>query len=187
MRATTMSADGRQRDQQISCLQLYVDSDILKAGPGSMVNNRGAVLVLLAAAVSTAGPAFALAPAGSDAPPEMSKLQGIELRLVRLRINEKEIALPAGARITLTFRTGGQISGRSAVNGYGGTYRALPDDKVDLTITITGQMAGPKELMDLEKQYFDALPRLKRILVKPDHAILEGDSASMEFTFSSHK
>jgi heat shock protein HslJ len=152
-----------------------------------MINNRGAVLVLLAAAVSTAGPAFAQAPAGSDVAPEISKLQGIELRLVRLRINEKEIALPAGARITLTFRTGGQISGRSAVNSYGGSYRAMPDGKVDITITNISQMAGPAELMDLEKQYFDALPRMKRILVKPDQAILEGDSASMEFTFSSHK
>jgi heat shock protein HslJ len=63
----------------------------------------------------------------------------------------------------------------------------MPDGKVDITITNTSQMAGPAELMDLEKQYFDALPRMKRILVKPDQAILEGDSASMEFTFSSHK
>jgi heat shock protein HslJ len=154
-----------------------------------MINicGRGAVLVLLATAMFTAGPAFAPAAAGSDTPPEISKLQDIELRLVRLRTNEKEIALPSGSRITLTFRAGGQISGRSAVNGYGGRYRAMPDSKVDITITMAGQMAGPKELMDLEKQYFDAVPRMKRILVKPDQAILEGDSTRMEFTFSGQK
>jgi hypothetical protein len=46
-----------------------------------------------------------------DTPSELSEFQDIELRLVRLLINGKTIAIPPTITITLRFQKRGQISG----------------------------------------------------------------------------
>jgi len=141
-------------------------------------------IVLLAAALFAVGPSFAQTPGASDVPPGLSKLQDAELRLLRLRLNEKDISIPADVRITLTFRKGGQISGRSAINSYGGIFTITPDGGVTIKVTTSTQMAGPAELMELEKLYFDGLSRVQKILLKPDLVVLEKEKTSLEFAFS---
>ena len=54
----------------------------------------GAIL-LLATALFAGGPLFAQAPAATDVPSELSKFEDIELRLVRFRINGKDIVIPS--------------------------------------------------------------------------------------------
>jgi hypothetical protein len=77
---------------------------------------RSGAITLFATAFFVGGPLLAQAPAATDdVRSEVSKFQDIELRLVRFRINGKEVVIPSTVTITLTFQKGGQISGRSAV------------------------------------------------------------------------
>jgi heat shock protein HslJ len=146
---------------------------------------RSGAIALFATAFFVGGPLLAQAPAATDdVRSEVSKFEDIELRLVRFRINGKEVLIPSTVTITLTFQKGGQISGRSAVNRYGGVFTAIPNGKIAVQLTTTTQMAGPPELMELERKYFDALSHVKQILLKSDRIILENERTSMEFAFS---
>ncbi len=129
---------------------------------------------------------FAQPAAGSDDLPEkFSRLQNAEMRLVRLRLDGKDISIPADVKITLVFRNGGRVSGRSAVNSYGGVFTMTPDGDLTIKMTISTQMAGPPELMELERQYLDALSRVRKVLVKSGRVFLENDSTTLEFTVKS--
>jgi heat shock protein HslJ len=139
---------------------------------------RGAI-GLLAAALSASG--AVLAPAATDVRSELSKLQDVELRLVRLVVNGKEFVVPRGTTITLTFRKEGQIAGRSAVNNYAGVFTVTPTGEIRIQLTTATQLAGPPELMQLERAYFEALPRAAKIIIQPDRIILENEKTSLEF------
>jgi heat shock protein HslJ len=103
------------------------------------------------------------------------------LVLVRFVSNGNEIVLPPNATVTLTFQDGGQISGRSAVNNYGGVFTAMANDQITLHVTVATQMAGPTELMTLESAYFAALPLIQNIQVNGDDVVLQGNMTLMEF------
>ena len=148
---------------------------------------RSRAIVLLAAALFADRPLFGQAPATTDMPPEISKYQDIELRLVRFVIRGQEIVIPSNITMTLTFQAKGQFSGQSAVNRYGGVFTAMPNGKIVLKVTRATQMAGPPELMKLEKEYFDALSNAKQILLKSDQVMLENETTSMEFAFNRQR
>jgi len=111
----------------------------------------------------------------------LSDLLNVELSLRRFVSNGKEVAPPSNVIITLTLRDSGQLSGRSAVNNYGGGYTATPNGSFAVQGIIASQMAGPPELMALEKTYFEAFSAVRRVSVKGDHVILENDTGSLEF------
>jgi heat shock protein HslJ len=162
-------------------------SDILKAGLAAMkyISVPVRLILPLASALFGGGPLFAQAPGPTDVRSELSKFQGRDLRLVRFLISGKEIMVPPTIAITITFRNGGAISGRSAVNNYAGVFTALPSGKIAVRLTTATQMAGPPELMELERKYFDALSKINQVLIKSDRIILENEKISMEFAFSS--
>jgi heat shock protein HslJ len=111
----------------------------------------------------------------------LAELQNVELVLVRFVSNGNEIVLPANATVTLIFQDGGRISGRSAVNNYAGVFTAAPNGKIALELTVATQMAGPAEMMTLEKAYFTALSLLRDVRVNGDGVTLAGEMTSMEF------
>ncbi len=148
---------------------------------------RSKTIILLATAWFLSVPLFAQAPAAPDVPSELSKFQDIELRLVRFLSNGKEIVIPPTITITLTFRKGGQISGRSAVNNYAGLFTDQPKGTIAIQLTTATQMAGPPELMKLEREYFDALSHVKHIHLKSDQIILENETTSMTFAVNRSK
>ncbi|MBV8360682.1 MAG: META domain-containing protein [Deltaproteobacteria bacterium] len=145
---------------------------------------RKGAIVLLTTAVFAGGPLFGQALAATDVPSELSKFQDIELRLVSFLSNGKEIAIPPTITITLTFQNRGRISGRSAVNNYAGIFTAIPNGKISIEVTTATQMAGTPELMELEREYFEALSHVKQILLKPDRIILENETTSLDFAFN---
>lgn len=145
---------------------------------------RKGVIVLITTALFAGGPLFGQAPAATDMPSELSKFQDTELRLVTFLINGKEIAIPPTTTITLTFQKRGRISGRSAVNNYGGVFTAMPNGQIAIQITMATQMASTPELMELEREYFDALSHVNQILLKSDRIILENETTSLDFAFN---
>jgi heat shock protein HslJ len=112
---------------------------------------------------------------------QLSEVLNMELVLVRFVSNGKEITLPAGVSITLTFRSGGQFSGRSAVNNYAGVFTTTPDGKINLQPPTATQLAGPADLMALERAYFDALPLVRQVRINGDRIILENETTTLEF------
>jgi len=111
----------------------------------------------------------------------LSELLNKELKLTRFTDSGRQVALPSTVAITLLFRDNGQATGRSSVNSYGGAYTATSDGKITIRNLISTQMAGPQELMDLEKTYFDALTRVTQVVVSRDRVVLSDDSTVLEF------
>jgi heat shock protein HslJ len=143
-------------------------------------------MVLFVTVLSTGGSLLAQSPAAADMRSELSKLQEMELRLVRFVMDGKGIAIPAGVTITLTFRERGQLSGRSAVNNYAGVFTVMPDGKITIQLTTATQMGGSPELIELEREYFEALPRVTEITIRSDRIILENQKTLLEFASRSH-
>ena len=148
------------------------------------ISVRKGVIALLTAALFAGGPLFGQTLAATDVPAELSKFQDIQLRLVRFLSNGKEIAIPPTVTITLTFQNRGRISGRSAVNNYGGVFTAIPNGEISIQVTMVTQMAGAPKLMELEREYFEALSHVKQILLKPDRIILKNETTSLDFAFN---
>jgi len=148
------------------------------------ISVRKGVIALLTAALFAGGPLFGQTLAATDVPAELSKFQDIQLRLVRFLSNGKEIAIPPTITITLTFQNRGRISGRSAVNNYGGVFTAIPNGEISIQVTMVTQMAGAPKLMALEREYFEALSHVKQILLKSDRIILENETTSLDFAFN---
>ena len=115
----------------------------------------------------------------------LSDVFNVELVLVRFVSNGKELTLPSSSPITLTFQDGGQLSGKSTVNNYAGVYTATPNGEISLRPTTAGQMAGPPDLMALEKAYFDAMPMVNRFRLEVRRVFFEGDATTLEFAFQS--
>jgi heat shock protein HslJ len=145
------------------------------------IRGRRRAFVLLLAALSAGGPGLAQSQVAADLRSEFASFQDRELQLVRFVANGRDIVIPARATITLTFQSGGQISGHSAVNNYAGSFRVAPDGKITIQLTAATQMAGAPELMQLEREYFEVLPRVTHFIVKSDQMILEDEKSSLEF------
>jgi heat shock protein HslJ len=173
---------------EIVSLTVFWFSDSLKQssaelGAMAYIRLRHRAIALVATALIAGVPLSTQAPTATDVRSELSKLQDVELRLVRFRINPKEVPLPSTVTITLTFRKGNQISGRSAVNRYGGIFTATANGEIAIQLTATTQMAGPPELMTLEREYFRALSRAKHVVIESHRIMLEDEKTSMEFEF----
>jgi heat shock protein HslJ len=67
---------------------------------------------------------------------------------------------PADFTITATF-TDGKISGRSAVNSYGGSYKTGPDGAFSVSQLVSTQMAGPEPAMRAEHAYVTLLQQAR--------------------------
>src|SRR5262249_20308189 len=106
---------------------------------------------------------------------------------VRFVSNGSDITLPANVPITLTFQDQGQLSGRSAVNNYAGAFSATPDGKITIQLTAATQMAGPPDLMALEKAYFDGLGAVQQFSVSGNQVTLTGGTASLQFVMKSQQ
>ena len=71
---------------------------------------------------------------------------------------------PASFTITATF-TDGKISGRSAVNTYGGSYTAGPNGAFAVGEIASTQMAGPEPAMRAEHAYLTLLRQARSYLL----------------------
>jgi heat shock protein HslJ len=110
---------------------------------GSPAFSRALAAVLLAAAlVAFAGCSSAAA----------------SLDLTKWRLSDWTLSSlnPADFTITAEF-SGGQISGKSGVNNYDGSYHAGPGDAFSTGQLASTQMAGPEPAMRAEQAYLTLL------------------------------
>ena len=68
---------------------------------------------------------------------------------------------PAGFDLTAAFADG-QISGRSAVNSYGGDYSASPGGSFSVGLLAMTEMAGEPAAMQAESLYHSLLAQARR-------------------------
>lgn len=78
---------------------------------------------------------------------------------------------PADFDITAAFADG-QISGRSAVNIYGGSYSASADGSFSVGMVAMTEMAGEPDAMQAESLYHSLLAQARRWRIAPGHLVL---------------
>ena len=132
--------------------------------------------------------------AQSTAPDQLSERRGIEHRLVKLTVAGEEIALPQRPAITLTFLQGNRVAGVGPVNLFFGGYHLADDgtlhwagagDELGSRFGST-MMAGPEDLMNLEKQFFQALGAVSRLEIRGTAIVLENAEKSITMLFEGH-
>lgn len=81
---------------------------------------------------------------------------------------------PALYTITADF-SGSDISGRAAVNLYGGSYAAGSNGSFSLGNLFSTEMAGPEDAMLAEAHYFDLLSQARNYVVSSSVLTLRND------------
>ena len=85
---------------------------------------------------------------------------------------------PARFDVTADF-TGGQISGRSAVNSYGGAYSASADGTFSVGALALTEMAGEPDAMQAESLYLGLLAQARRWHIEHNQLILSVNAADL--------
>ena len=108
-----------------------------------------------------------------------ASLDGTHWRLSEWTLNSLD---PAHFSITAQFAEG-QISGRSAVNTYGGPYRVGPGDAFSAGPLASTEMAGPEPAMRAETAYLTLLGQARSFKMADGRLTLydEGGNESLRF------
>ena len=121
-------------------------------------------------------------------PNRLSERRGIEHRLVKLVVNNEDIALPDRPVITLTFLEGNRVAGRAPVNLFFGGYHLSDDGLLHWATPGFGStmMAGPERLMNLEQTFFQALSAVNRLQDKGSAIVLDNEEKSVWMVFEGN-
>jgi len=140
--------------------------------------------------------ALATAPlfAQATAPDQLSERRGIEHRLGKLIVAGEEIPLPEKLAITLTFLQDNRVAGRGPVNLFFGGYYLADDGTLhwagsgDESGPRFGStmIAGPEDLMNLEKTFFQALSAVNRLEIRGTAIVLENAESSTTMLFEGY-
>ena len=115
-----------------------------------------------------------------------SSIQDLDLRLVRLVMNGKQVAMPGRGKITFRVSQGMQFSGQSLINGYSGSFLIKPDGRLELHPRVESTlMAGDPAWMEAESAYFTALTIVQRLRLIKGGLILETEDKSVVIEFSA--
>lgn len=85
-----------------------------------------------------------------------------------------------GAEITLGFN-GSDFYGVAAVNNYFGSYESNANGGIKFNTVGSTMMAGPRNLMDEERQYLHNLSRVNHYKIEGDKLILSGKGQTLTF------
>lgn len=91
---------------------------------------------------------------------------------------------PANFTITATF-TDGKISGRSAVNSYGGSYTAGSDGAFSVGQIASTQMAGPEPAMRAEHAFMTLLQQARSYSVTGQTLTLFDENGNESLIFAA--
>jgi heat shock protein HslJ len=91
---------------------------------------------------------------------------------------------PAGFAITAVF-SDGQVSGRSGVNSYSGSYAAGPGDAFEARELAGTLMAGPEEAMRAESIYLTLLEEARSFEVIDERLTLYSGQGSASLVFEA--
>ncbi len=121
----------------------------------------------------------ALAGCSSSGGSSGASLDGTRWRLTEWTVSSLN---PADFTITAEF-AGGQISGKSGVNTYNGSYTAGPGDAFSVGQIAATQMAGPEPAMRAEQAYLTLLGQVKSFKLAGDELTLydAGGNVSLGF------
>ena len=102
-------------------------------------------------------------------------LEGIPWKLAAWSASSLD---PAGFEITADFADG-QISGRSAVNLYGGDCSATRDGSFTVGQVATTEMAGEPDAMQVESLYHSLLAQARQWRIANSQLVLSDDSQDL--------
>lgn len=123
---------------------------------------------------------FPIALAGAAAcRPARGPLEGTRWKLVAWTLSS---LYPGDFTLTAAF-SGGKITGHSAVNSYGGPYKAGPDGAFSVGPLESTLMAGPQDAMRAERAYLTLLAQARSYKLAGDTLTLydQGGNESLIF------
>jgi heat shock protein HslJ len=138
------------------------------------MRSRTLVAVFVAAVLVTVLAAVGCSGGGSHA------LDGTSWRLTGWSVSSLD---PNTFTITADF-AGGKISGKSAVNSYGGSYTAGPGSAFSVGEIASTLMAGPEPEMRAEQAYTMLLRQAKSFAVKSDTLTLSDANGNESLIFT---
>lgn len=100
-------------------------------------------------------------------------------RLTRLTVDGTPVDL-LGAEVTLEFHDG-RLAGKAAINRYMGAG-SIVDGRLEVGMLATTLMAGPPELMEVERTFLAAFQGPFSADEDDSSLVLDGDRATLEFT-----
>ena len=95
-------------------------------------------------------------------------------------IDDQPIPIVDGHPITFAFSETG-AGGTAACNGYGGSLAMTGSDLTFTDLVWTEMACFPEEIMDSERLYLDALPRVEAFARSDERLILGGDGVELVF------
>lgn len=95
-------------------------------------------------------------------------------------IDDQPIPIVDGHPITLSFTDGG-AGGTAACNGYGGSFAMTGSDVIFTDLAWTEMACLPEEIMDSERLYLEALPRVQAFAMSDERLTLSGDGVELVF------
>ena len=114
-----------------------------------------------------------------------SRLQQREWTLRELSVHGRQIVIDVDTRIVIRFGADGNVAGVAAVNRFSGGYRLGNDAKLSWAGGFTTtRMAGPPELMEKERAFLDALPKVSLAVVAEHTLMLQSDDGAVKLTFT---
>jgi len=96
-------------------------------------------------------------------------------------IDDRPIPIVDGHPITLAFTDRG-AGGTAACNRYGGSLAMTGSDITFTDLAWTEMACIPEEIMDSERMYLEALPRLEVFAMSDERLTLSGDGVELVFT-----
>jgi len=164
-----------------------VSSHSLSEGTNRLSQKREAGMrrMLIAMMVPLVSLIMVAAGCGAGHEPSGGGLEGVRWTLDSYSSGGRTKSVPQGASVDALFERG-KVSGRSGVNTYSGPYEVSGSD---LTIgrLATTMMAGPPELMDLEKEYLANLEKVATSEAGADILTLFGRDGARLLSYSKGK
>jgi heat shock protein HslJ len=138
------------------------------------VTARSSLITVITLVVLAAACADDDGPAGED-----GTLEGVTWVLQRGSVDELLAGAPADARVDLSLE-GGEASGTSGCNQYGGSYE-VDGSTITFGPLRSTEMACEPALMDLESAYLGALASVGEYELGPGRLELRGDGVPLRF------
>lgn len=141
---------------------------------------RAPVLVVLLFSVATACDAGDGSGGTGNGSGDGDALEGVTWVLDRSSIEGLVPAAPPDAHVDLRFE-GGEASGTSACNSFGGAYTVDGDGLTFGVLGGTEMACAPPALMDLEAAFLGALGAVQEHVVAGDELVLTGEGIRLTF------
>jgi len=115
----------------------------------------------------------------------VERLYHREWDLKGLTVDGRQVVMDLAGRTTISFGPDGQVAGFGGVNRFKGAYTVSAGGVLSWTspALAVSHNAGPPELMEKERAFFEGLRKINVAILEKHALILQSDDSSTVLTF----